>query len=87
MPWRHINQLVIHLLQRLDEFLGLNRWRVDDLINVLAVAVCIGGGDVDEGLKVLHLMGQADELLCGNHIQLQGVPGRECKKKKKRCVK
>lgn len=75
-------QPVIHLLKRLNEFLGLNRWRVDDLIDVLAVAVCIGGGDVDEGLKVVHLMGQAEELLCGNHIQLQGVSARERGKKR-----
>lgn len=41
---------------------------------MLAVAVCIGGGDVNEGLEVVHLMGQAEELLRGNHIELQGVP-------------
>lgn len=40
---------------------------------MLAVAVCIGGGDVNEGLEVMHLLGQAEELLCGDHIQLQGV--------------
>lgn len=77
MSWRHKKQPIIHSLKRLDEFFRLNRWRVDDLIDVLAVAVCIGGGDVNEGLEVVHLMGQAEELLCGNHIQLQGVPTRE----------
>lgn len=41
---------------------------------MLAVAVCIGGGDVDEGLEVVHLLGQAEELLRGDHVQLQGVP-------------
>lgn len=79
MSWRHKKQPVIHLLKGLNEFLGFNWWWVDDLINVLAVAVCIGSGDVNEGLEVVHLMGQAEELLCGNHIQLQGVPAREKK--------
>lgn len=44
---------------------------------MLAVAVCIGGGDVNEGLEVLHLLGQAEELLCGDHVQLQGVSAGE----------
>ena len=44
---------------------------------MLAVAVCIGGGDVNEGLEVLHLLGQAEELLGGDHIQLQGVSAGE----------
>lgn len=45
-----------------------------------AVAVCIGGGDVDEGLEVVHLLGQAEELLRGDHVQLQGVSAgkRDC---------
>lgn len=61
------------LLERFDEFPGLDgRW-VDDLIDVFAVAVCIGSGDMNEGLKVVHLLGQAEELLCGDHIQLQGM--------------
>lgn len=60
-------------LERLDELHGLDwRW-IDDLIDVLAVAVCIGGGDVNEGLEVVHLLGQAEELLRGDHIQLQSV--------------
>lgn len=62
-----------HSLQGLDELAGLDGRRVDDLVDVLAVAVCIGGGDVDEGLEVLHLLGQAEELLRGDHVQLQGV--------------
>lgn len=62
-----------HSLQRLNELPGLNRRWVDDFVDVPAVAVCIGGGDVDEGLEVVHLLGQAEELLCGNHVQLQGV--------------
>lgn len=61
----------------MDEFPGLNwRW-VDDLVDVLAVAVCIGSGDVNEGLEVVHLLGQAEELLCGDDVQLQGVSARE----------
>lgn len=40
---------------------------------MLAVAVCIGSGDVDEGLEVVHLLGQAEELLRGDHVQLQGM--------------
>lgn len=67
----------IHSLERLDELLGLDGRRVDDLINVLAVAVCIGGGDVNEGLEVVHLLGQAEELLRGDYIQLQGMSARE----------
>lgn len=39
---------------------------------MLAVAVCIGGGDVDEGLQMLHLMGQTEELLRADDVQLQG---------------
>lgn len=63
----------MHSLQRLDELPGLDGRRVDDLVDVLAVAVCIGGGDVNEGLEVVHLLGQAEELLRGDHVQLQGV--------------
>lgn len=63
----------LHSLKRFDEFPGLDGWRVDDLVDVLAVAVCIGGGDVNEGLEVVHLLGQAEELLRGDHVQLQGV--------------
>lgn len=70
-------QAFIHSLKRFDEFLGLDGWRVDDLVDVFAVAVCIGGGDVNEGLEVVHLLGQAEELLCGDHIQLQGVSAVE----------
>ena len=44
---------------------------------MLAVAVCIGGGDVNEGLEVVHLLRQAEELLCGDYIQLQGVSAGE----------
>lgn len=73
----HKNQAFIHSLQRLDELLGLHGRRVDDLVDVLAVAVCIGGGDVNEGLEVVHLLGQAEELLRGDHIQLQGVSAGE----------
>lgn len=62
-----------HSLEGFDELPGLDRRRVDDLVDVLAVAVCIGGGDVDEGLEVVHLLGQAEELLRGDHVQLQGV--------------
>lgn len=64
---------VIHSLHGIDELLGLDRRRVDDLVDVLAVAVCIGGGDVNEGLEVVHLLGQAEELLRGDHVQLQGM--------------
>lgn len=60
-------------LKRFDEFLGLNGWHIDYFIDVLAVTVCIGCGDVNEGLKVVHLLGQTEELLCGNHIQLDSV--------------
>lgn len=74
MPWRHKAQAIVCSLKRLDELLGLNRRWVDDLIDVFAVAVCIGGGDVNEGLEVVHLLGQAEELLRGDHVQLQGVP-------------
>lgn len=67
----------VHSLQKLDELLGLDRRWVDDLVDVLAVAVCIGGGDVNEGLEVVHLLGQAEELLRGDHVQLQGVSAGE----------
>lgn len=77
MSLGHENQAFIHSLKRFDEFLGLDGWRVDDLVDVFAVAVCIGGGDVNEGLEVVHLLGQAEELLCGDHIQLQGVSAGE----------
>lgn len=63
----------LHSLEGLDELAGLDGRRVDDLVDVPAVAVCIGGGDVDEGLEVVHLLGQAEELLRGDHVQLQGV--------------
>lgn len=69
--------LFIHSLKGVYEFLGLDGRRVDDLVDVLAVAVCIGGGDVNEGLEVMHLLGQAEELLCGDHIQLKGVSAGE----------
>lgn len=62
-----------HSLEGFDELPGFDGRRVDDLVDVLAVAVCIGGGDVDEGLEVVHLLGQAEELLRGDHVQLQGV--------------
>lgn len=77
----------LHSLKRFDEFPGLDGWRVDDLVDVLAVAVCIGGGDVNEGLEVVHLLGQAEELLRGDHVQLQGVSAgkREKKKRKTYC--
>lgn len=67
----------MHSLERLNEFLRLHGWRVDDLIDVLAIAVCIGGGDVNEGPEVAHLLGQVEELLCGDHIQLQCVSAGE----------
>lgn len=70
-------QPFLHSLKRLDELPWLDGRRVDDLVDVLAVAVCIGGGDVNEGLEVLHLLGQAEELLRGDHVQLQGVSARE----------
>lgn len=76
---------LIHSLQRVNELLGLDRWRVDDLINVLSVAVCIGGGDVNEGLEVVHLPGQAEELLRGDHVQLQGVSA--CEERERNTVK
>lgn len=41
-----------------------------------AVAVGVGCGDVDEGLEVVHLLGQIQELLRGYHIQLQGMSGK-----------
>lgn len=44
---------------------------------MLAVAVCIGGGDVNEGLEVVHPLGQAEELLGGDHVQLQSVSAGE----------
>lgn len=69
----HKQQPGCHSLERLYELPGLDGRRVDDLVDVLAVAVCIGSGDVNEGLKVLHLLGQAEELLRGDHVQLQGV--------------
>lgn len=72
-----VNKNIIHSLKGVYEFLGLYGRRVDDLINVLAIAVCIGGGDVNEGLEVMHLLGQAEELLCGDHIELQGVSAGE----------
>lgn len=50
---------------------------------MLAVAVCIGGGDVNEGLEVVHLLGQAEELLRGDHVQLQGVSAGKREKKRK----
>lgn len=77
MSLGHKNQSFIHSLKRFNEFLGLDGRRVDDLVDVLAVAVCIGGGDVNEGLEVVHLLGQAEELLCGDHVQLQGVSAGE----------
>lgn len=77
MSLGHKNQPFIHSLKRFNEFLGLDGRRVDDLVDVLAVAVCIGGGDVNEGLEVVHLLGQAEELLCGDHVQLQGVSAGE----------
>lgn len=64
----------LNSLQRVDELLGLDRRRVDDLIDVSAVAVGVGRGDVDEGLQVLHLLSQREELLCGDDVQLQGMP-------------
>lgn len=75
MTW--VNKNIIHSLKGVYEFLGLDGRRVDDLINVLAIAVCIGGGDVNEGLEVMHLLGQAEELLCGDHVELQGVSAGE----------
>ena len=69
-------EMRLYSLQGVNELLRLDRRGVDDLVDVPAVAVCIGGGDVDEGLQVLHLLGQRQELLSGDHIQLQGVPGR-----------
>lgn len=72
-----VNKNIIHSLKGVYEFLGLDGRRVDDLINVLAIAVCIGGGDVNEGFEVMHLLGQAEELLCGDHIELQGVSAGE----------
>ena len=74
---RGTTSVSIHSLERLDELLGLDGRRVDDLVDVLAVAVCIGGGDVNEGLEVVHLLGQAEELLRGDHVQLQGVSAGE----------
>lgn len=50
---------------------------------MLAVAVCIGGGDVNEGLEVVHLLGQAEELLRGDHVQQQGVSAGKREKKRK----
>lgn len=86
-----VNKNIIHSLKGVYEFLGLYGRRVDDLINVLAIAVCIGGGDVNEGLKVMHLLGQAEKLLCGDHIELQGVSAGEEREihtvlKKKNCA-
>lgn len=53
---------------------------------MLAVAVCIGGGDVDEGLEVGHLLGQAQKLLCCHDVQLQRVSagGRRGERMRKR---
>lgn len=55
-------------LQRVNQLLGFHRRGVDDLVDMSTVAVCIGGGDVDEGLQVLHLLGQTQQLLRGNDI-------------------
>lgn len=83
MTW--VNKNIIHSLKGVYEFLGLDGRRVDDLINVLAIAVCIGGGDVNEGLEVMHLLGQAEELLCGDHVELQGVSAGEERERFIRC--
>lgn len=75
-----------HSLQGFDELPRLHGRRVDDLVDVLAVAVCIGGGDVDEGLEVGHPLGQAQELLRRHDVQLQRVSagGRRGERMRKR---
>lgn len=71
-----VSEFEMHSRHRVDEFLGLDRRRVDDLVDVSAVAVGVGGGDVDEGLQVLHLLRQREELLCGDDVQLQRMPAQ-----------